>query len=67
MIDREFCTLVDGILTIVGVPFKHGVIEFENRAPPVFIGYNFYDVPKYHGDGEEMVASYHVTISFLIW
>ena len=45
MNDNQFCTLVDGMLTIVGVPFKHGVIEFEDRAPPIYIGYNFYNVP----------------------
>lgn len=65
MIDREFCALVDGILTIVGAPFKHGVIEFENRAPPVFIGYNFYDVPKYHGDGEETETEFYITFDIV--
>jgi hypothetical protein len=65
MNDSAFCNLVDGILTIVGVPFKHGVIEFSDRAPPVFIGYNFYDVPKCHGDGNETATEYFITFDII--
>lgn len=65
MTDREFCELVDAILTIVRVPFKHGVIEFENRAPPVYIGYNFYDVPKMFGDGFEDETVFYITFDIV--
>lgn len=65
MNDREFCEMVDGILTEVGVPFKHGVIEFENRAPPVYIEYNFYDVPKLFGDGFEEETEYFITLDIV--
>ena len=65
MNDNQFCTLVDGILTIVGVPFKHGVIEFEDRAPPIYIGYNFYNVPKLHGDGFEDGTEYYITFDIV--
>lgn len=65
MIDRNFCELVDGILTIVGVPFKHGVIEFDSHAPPIFIGYNFYDVPALHGDGDETITNYTITFDII--
>ena len=65
MNDSQFCNLLDGILTILGVPFKHGVIEFDSHAPPVFIGYNFYDVPKMFGDGDELITEYTVTIDII--
>lgn len=65
MNDSSFCELLDGILTIVGVPFKHGVIEFDSHAPPIYIGYNFYDVPKVFGDGDEEMTEFTVTLDII--
>lgn len=65
MTDRRLCELVDGILTILGVPFKQGVIELGDRASPVHIGYNFYDIAENHGDGIETTVRYYVTFDII--
>lgn len=66
MTDRNFCDLIDGILKILGVPFKHGVMEFaEGKFPKVYLYYNFYDVSHSHGDGYETATEFVVTFDII--
>ena len=65
MTDREFCALVDGLLTIIGVPFRHGSVELADKPPTVCIGYSFYDVPKSHGDGAEDITEFIITFDII--
>lgn len=65
MVDSQFCALVDGVLTIVGVPFKHGVYDPGESRGEIFIGYNFYEVPKLHGDGDEEETEFTITLDII--
>ena len=66
MTDRNFCDLIDGILKILDVPFKHGVMELaEGEFPKVCLCYNFYDVPHSHGDGYETATEFVVTFNII--